>query len=344
MSSLGQGFQGQLGQGVRKSYYSAVDAESGQAVAVFFRKPDGSIIEAFWRRRQNDWGFWEVLPKSATPPPNISIAATLWANSHYRIYYFDENMFLCELAFESKTAPSSKQLDKKIRARENSGISAVCFRRDGKSNLRVYFIDPDGKLQETTIYDKGTPIDVSDLHPNTALQFVTLTGWDNEANEIRGYYQDTEFNIREIAYKERAWGKSTIVQPAKALVPFAVAVSGADGKSPKVCLYTVSEKTEIMEMTKEGCDLDAKWGNSTPLAPTTGAKSLSAIGNQFVEEEADMHILSSDDSGDNFVHNWKTNGALADKTEIINLDQPEAKVITYTGASIATVPIKPLQT
>ncbi|KAK6344271.1 hypothetical protein TWF696_007913 [Orbilia brochopaga] len=353
MSSLGQGFQnqlgqgfqgqgqGQLGQGLRKCCYSAVSAGAGQAVAVFFRRPDGSIVEAFWRNKQSDWSsFREVLPKSATPPRNLAIAATLWANCHYRIYYFDENMNVCEVSFESKTEPVSKQLTGNPRASVSSGISAVCFHANGP-NIRVYYVDADNKLQANDTWGKETAVEAPDMHPDTALQFVTLTAWDNDATEIRGYYQDTSFSIRELTYQKGAWDQGKPIQSAKSLIPFAAAVSGAASTSPKVYLYTVNERNQIVELGKEGIDMQAKWGNNVSIVSATAAKSLAAIGNSWVEDSADVHIYSSDDVGDNFVHNWKSNGTLVEQAEIVMFEQPQVRVIPFKTGSMVTAHITP---
>ncbi|KAF3922625.1 hypothetical protein ABW21_db0200317 [Orbilia brochopaga] len=335
---LGQGFQGQLGQGIRKCYYSAISSGAGEAVALFFRRPDGSIIEAFWRRKQNDYSsFRVVLPAPATPPPNLAIAATLWNNCHYRIYYFDENMNVCEIAFESKTDPVSKKLDGYPVAHANSGLSAVCFHRTG-SELRVYYVGSDNKLRVNDTYGADEPLDVSDIHPNTTLQFVTLSAWNDTATKIRGYYQDTSFNICEIAFQDGAWGKSQPVQSAESLIPFAVAATGASGDSPTVQLFTVDDKNEIKELVKKGVDVQTRFQKSLSVVSATGAKSLAAVSNQIIHDSADVHIFSSDDVGDNFVHNWKSDGQLK-MAELVVLEQPHARVVPHVAGSMVAVPI-----
>ncbi|RVD85032.1 uncharacterized protein DFL_003364 [Arthrobotrys flagrans] len=259
------------------------DSYSLYRVTYLFKNGSPQVIESDWDTERIEL----PLHGAAAPAPGTPLTAIGYRIGDFKqivhLFYLDREDYIRDCIFVNGELKCTNELNAK--AASYSRLSAVNWRGEDEEHIRLFYqSEQDDHIQEyvglakwnghtsAVTWSMGAYVNIGNEHPlpGSGLSFVNLT-WDSAC--IRGFYQNTEGNIRETKFTGGKWSVTPnwMVYVVPYATSFAAMASKKKGVEGNPILYyrnreyPISDDQYIYKVDPSSGETEAEAVSSTKI-------------------------------------------------------------------------------
>ncbi|KAF3931503.1 hypothetical protein ABW19_dt0205381 [Dactylella cylindrospora] len=264
--------------------YASLIATTGAWNIVYFQAADGSLKQARW---YGSWTVTEIIP-AGKAARNTPLAAVMWGPQNtFRLYYLSPEYELREYCWDSNDSKYDGALNQqRVKVAPYSKLSAIVWTG---VNLRVYYQDPNNRIQEYSYqgkqgWSKGASLP-GDALPGTSLAYVNRRKFDEPNPSIRGYFQTLDGGLAEHVCDSANWTIGEFLHDeATFLTPITATVS-MENNSPKIFVYWLSVNETILQSTNH-----RSWSKPEQIDTVSVAEGSKFSATSFTRDDGSVDV------------------------------------------------------